>query len=248
MAVIFLDLYGVLADSRKMESLYNERMAAILHRRHGGSLETWRRLQDESYVWYQAEGRKLDERPGEDREGDAWVSAVQRLNAGQVLWIFERAGLPEPEDALAYSEALEAETVREIDALYPDTRPALHALVTQGHRLLLSTNANRANAESALIGGGVRDLFDGLAMLETARAKKDRPYYWRRAFALAGTGPDEAVVVDDVVRFLSPAAELGARCIQLLRPGLRHRVIRADDPPTAFPVIPDLTALTDLVR
>src|SRR3989304_2973105 len=149
MAVIFLDLYGVLADSGKMESLYNERMAAILHRRHGGSLETWRRLQDESYVWYQAEGRKLDERPG---------------------------------------GALEAGPRREPAPLPPAPRPALHALVTQGHRLLLSTNANRANAESALIGGGVRDLFDGLAMLETARAKKDRPYYWRRAFALAGTG------------------------------------------------------------
>ena len=239
---VFLDLYGVLADTRVMEPRYNERMAAILHRRYGGSLERWRALQLRSYEFYQGEGRKLDARPGTKREGDAWVEAVQRMNADQVRWMFERAGLAVPDDPVRYSDDLEAETVLGVDALYPDARPALTALKAAGHRLFLSTNANRSNAESALIGGGVRDSFVGLAMLETVKAKKDRPYYWRRAFELAAVRPDEAVVVDDVARFLVPAAELGARCIQVLRSDHTHTK------EGLWPVIDSLAALPDFVR
>lgn len=241
MAAIFVDLYGVIADSEVMNRRYNERMSNILWRRYGGSLDAWLRLQRASFEWYQAEGAKLDARPGPEREGDAWVEAVQRMNADQVRWMFERVGLAMPPDPLRFSEDLEAETVRGIDALYPDTRPALAALKAGGHRLYLSTNANRSNAESALIGGGVRDWFDGLAMLETARAKKDRPSYWRRAFELAATRPEDAVVVDDVARFLMPAADAGARCIQILRPD-RARLERGP-----FHVIASLAALPGLV-
>jgi HAD superfamily hydrolase (TIGR01509 family) len=240
MAVVFLDLYGVLADGKVMDRAYNERMAEILHRRYGGALASWREIQLASYAWYQGEGAKLDARPGHEREGDAWVEAVRRMNADQVRWMFDRAGFPMPPDPVRFAEDLEAETVRGIDALFPDVRPALAAMRASGHRLCLSTNANRSNAESALIGGGVRDLFDGLAMLETARAKKDRPYYWRRAFELVHAEPADAWVVDDVARFLAPASDLGARCVQLVRPGMA----REHGP---HPVIDSLAALPGLL-
>ena len=241
MAAIFLDLYGVLADGKLMDRRYNERMADILWRRYGGEVVAWRTLQAASFEWYQAEGAKLDARPGEEREGDAWVEAVQRMNAEQVRWMFDRAGLPMPPSPVEFAEALEAETVRGIDALYPDVKPALAALRDMGHRLYLSTNANRSNAESALVGGGVRDLFDGLAMLETARAKKDRAYYWGRAFELARVEPMDVAVVDDEARYLIPAAELGAKGYQLIRPGrTRER--------GPFPVLDSLAALPALLR
>jgi len=236
MPTLFLDLYGVLANSHTMEPAYNARMAAILHRRHGGSFEAWRELQQKSYEWYQAEGLQLDARPGAEREGEAWVEAVARLNADQIAWMFSRAGVQMPGDAARYSEQLEEETVREIDALFADVRPVLPRLKADGHRLFLSTNATRSNGESALIGGGVREWFDGLVYLENAQAKKDRAYYWRRAFEIAGVRPSEAVCVDDVPRFLEPAADLGARCVQL---------VRGDPPrnPQRFPVLKSLEAL-----
>src|SRR3972149_6297863 len=68
-----------------------------------------------------------------------------------------RAGVLVPGDPARYSEQLEEETVREIDALFEDVRPVLPRLKADGHRLFLSTNATRSNGESALIGGGVRD-------------------------------------------------------------------------------------------
>jgi FMN phosphatase YigB (HAD superfamily) len=162
------------------------------------------------------------------------------MNAGQILWMFERSGRPPPEDPLRYSEDLETETVRGIDALFEDVRAGLRALKSAGHRLFLSTNANRSNAESALIGGGIRDVFDGLLMLETARAKKDRPYYWRRAFEVASVRPEDTVVVDDVARFLEPASSLGARCIQLVREGMAGRVQR-------FPVVTTFAAIPPMI-
>jgi FMN phosphatase YigB (HAD superfamily) len=192
-------------------------MASILQSRHGGSLERWRELQQKSYEWYQGEGLKLDARPGPEREGQAWVDAVGRLNAGQIVWMFRRVGIPLPPDAARYSEQLEEETVRTIDALYPDVRTTIPRLKADGHRLFLSTNATRSNGESALIGGGVRGLFEGVVCLENGMAKKDRPTYWRNAFKVADTGPGDAVCVDNELRYLEPPRELGARCVHLLR-------------------------------
>jgi len=238
MATLFLDLYGVLANSQVMERAYNERMAAILHRRYGGSLDVWRELHLKSYEWSQGEGLKLDARPGPEREGEAWVEAVWRLNADQIAWIFSRAGIPMPPDAARYSMQLEEETVREIDALFSDVRPMISRMKADGHRLFLSTNATRSNGESALIGGGVRDSFDGVVCLENAKAKKDRPYYWRSAFEIAGVPAEDAVCIDDVARFLEPARTLGARCVQLVRGDLpRGR--------TTFPVLTSLGALAE---
>lgn len=237
MTTLFLDLYGVLADTAVMERAYNERMAQILHARHGGSLDTWRELHQRSYEWSQREGNKLDGRPGREREGEPWVNAVWQLNADWIAWLFNRADIPIPPDAAKYSEQLEEETVREIDALYADVRPMLPRLKALGYRIFLSTNATRSNGESALIGGGVRDLFDGVICLDNARAKKDRPFYWRRAFDIARVRPGEAVCVDDVERFLEPAADLGARCVHFLRGG---------EPPRGrgrFPVLTSLEAL-----
>ena len=123
MAAVFLDLYGVLVDPQVMERAYNERMARALHRRHGGSIDTWRELQQRSYEWYLAEALKLDGRQGRDCEGEAWVEAVRRLNGDQIAWMLTRARIPFPEDLPEHSERLEEETVREIDALFDDVRP-----------------------------------------------------------------------------------------------------------------------------
>lgn len=236
MATLFLDLYGVLADSTAMQAAYNARMAAILQSRYGGSIDAWRGFQQRSYERYLEAGLKLDARPAPQREGDAWVEAVRQLDIEQVRWVLSRAGVPLPDDAPGYSTQLEEETVREIDAMFEDVRPMLPTLRAAGHRLFLSTNATRSNAEPALVGGGVRDLFEGIVCLENAKAKKDRPAYWRHAFEIARVLPEEAVCVDDVSQYLLPAEELGARCVEF----------RRRDPPRNVQHFPILTSLGGL--
>src|SRR2546422_1125029 len=83
MATVFLDLYGVLVDGRAMEVAYSDRMAAIFHREFGGDLATWRRVQEESYVRYQAQGAALDRRGGRDPAGGPRGGAGWGIKPGQ---------------------------------------------------------------------------------------------------------------------------------------------------------------------
>src|SRR2546422_202998 len=54
MADVFVDLWGVLADSRRMTPAYRQRAAELLWSRHGGSIEAWLRAHDAAGAWYEA--------------------------------------------------------------------------------------------------------------------------------------------------------------------------------------------------
>jgi len=239
---LFLDLYGVLADSGLMTYHYRQRMARILSERYGGSYEHWLEIHDEGLELLETEGEKLDSLPDEMREGDAWVRAVGDMEAENFVHMLKLAGLPPPRNPLKVMREVETEVVSEVNALYPDVVPTLRRLKREGHRLYLSTNVSRSNGESALIGGGIRDMFDDVILLEVGRAKKNRPYYWERAFGVAGVTPSESIVVDDVATYLAPPAELGARCIQMIRPD------RALNKRGRFPIIDSLEKLPPYLK
>jgi len=215
---IFLDLYRVLADPGVMEQNYRRRYAEIFNRDFGVPIAKGKEIHDATYAWYIAEGARLDSLQGDMREGDEWVRAVQRMESDHLHMAFEMAGLPPPPNPNKYWMTLEAEIVSGIDALYSDVKPALSELKANGHRLFLSTNASRSNGESALVGGGVRDMFDDLVLMENAKTKKDMPHYWKRAFSFTKVKPIEAAVVDDIPAYLAPVSGMGARCFQMIRP------------------------------
>ncbi len=215
---VFLDLYRVLANPGVMEQHYRQRYAEILRRDFGVPVVKGRQIHDETYAWYTAEGARLDSLQGDMRDGDEWVRAVQRMEADHLRMAFELAGIPPPPNLNTYWMKLESEICSGIDALYADVRPALAELKADGHRVYLSTNATRSNGEFALVGGGIREMFDDLVVMDNAKGKKDRPHYWRRAFSITKVKPAEAVVVDDIPAYLAPASTMGARCFQMIRP------------------------------
>ena len=57
---------------------------------------------------------------------------------------------------------------------------------------------------------GVRDLFGHLIGGDLVEATKPNPAYYERAFALAGVGGADAIVVDDSAANLAVAGALGA--------------------------------------
>jgi len=215
---IFLDLYRVLADPGLMEQHYRRRYAEILNRDFSVPIDKGTQIHDETYAWYTAEGARLDSIQGDMRDGDEWVRAVQRMEADHLRMAFEMADVPPPPNLNSYWMNLEAEICSGIDALYADVKPALIELKADGHRIILSTNATRSNGEFALVGGGIKEMFDGLVFMENAKGKKDRHHYWRRAFIVTKTKPAEAVVVDDIPAYLAPVSSMGARCFQMIRP------------------------------
>ncbi len=240
---IFLDLYRVLADPGLMEQHYRRRYAEIFSRDFGVPIARGLQIHDETYAWYTAEGARLDSIQGDMRDGDEWVRAVQRMETEHMRLAFEMAAVAPPQDLNSFWVKFEAEVVSGINALYPDVRHALRELKDGGHRIFLSTNATRSNAESALVGGGVRDMFDGLVLLENAKAKKDRPHYWRRALNIMRVRPTEPfVVVDDIPAYLAPVSKMGARCFQMVRPEYTGMKIGT------YPIISSLTELPTLLR
>jgi len=239
---VFLDLYRVLADPDWMKEQYRRRMADILERRYGIPFERGLQIHDESYDLYTQEGERLDANHTSIGHGEKWVEAIQNLEANNIRRIFAMAGLPPPDDSIRFAPQLEGEIVLGADAVYQDVRPVLREMKAEGHRIYMSTNATRSNAESALIGGGIRDMFDDIIVMEVAESKKDSPHYWHRAFEVTGIRPEEAVVVDDVSSYLDIAGQMGVRGIQIIRleyPGLTRG---------RWPIIESLTELPPLLR
>ena len=240
---VFLDLYRVLADPDEMTRQYRQRMAEILKRDYGVPTERGLKVHDDAFERYEHEGRLLDQRHDEIGDGESWVKAVNDLDANNVSTIFKMLDLPFLEDRYLFAAKFEEEIVRGTDALYPDVKPSLKRLKADGHRIYLSTNASRSNGEAALVGGGVREMFDRVIVMEIARSKKDRPHYWESAFAFTKVDPKDAVVVDDVSRYLDIPAKMGTRCLQMIRPEVAHLIKRGP-----WPVIESMAVLPAILK
>src|SRR2546422_582635 len=144
MGDVFVDLWGVLADSRRMTPAYRQRAAELLWSRHGGSIEAWLRAHDAAGAWYEAHMAS----PETWTEG-TWIEVVNGADRENVLRLFREAGAPPPEDPLAFSKAFDLEVMSVIDAAFPDARTAVKRLRKAGHRVFVSTNATEANARGA---------------------------------------------------------------------------------------------------
>ncbi|TLZ61567.1 MAG: HAD family hydrolase [Methanobacteriota archaeon] len=198
MADVFLDLWGVLTDSRKMTPAYRERAADFLRTRHGGPIEAWLRAHDVAAAWYEQHMA----RP-ETWDAGTWIEVVGRADSENILRMFREAGVPPPADPNGLSRALELEVMAGIDAAFPDARPAVARLKKAGHRLYVSTNATESNARGALSGAKLLTEFDTVFTGERQNAGKIDVTYWRGIVERLGTQPRLAGLpqyVEDAVR------------------------------------------------
>jgi len=214
MADVFLDLWGVLADSRKMTPAYRQRAAEILWSRHGGSIEAWLRAHDVALAWY--ERHMADPTTWEH---GSWVDVVTRADAENITRMFREAGIPPPPDPHRLSVALDLDVMSVIDAAFPDARPAVSRLKKGRHRAFVSTNATEANARGALRGAKLFDELDGIFTGEILNAGKTDTAYWRGIVERLRTDPKRAFVVDDRPEYLKAAALAGFRCLLIDREG-----------------------------
>lgn len=209
---VLLDLWGVLLDSRKTEPAFRRRIAEILSKRHGGSEDAWRRAHDTGASWYSGHlGRPVAWTQG------TWREVVARADAEQLVRMFNEVGVPAPEDPLAEARSLELEVMAQIDAAFPDARPAVARLKRAGHRLSVTTNATESNARGALQGARLLDAFDEIFTGERLDVGKTDALYWRRVQEELGFRSGEAIVVDDRLDYLEAAASAGIPALLLDR-------------------------------
>ena len=119
-AVVF-DLYGVLLDPEVVRREYHRRVAAILQREYGGTVEAWLRAHDVAYREYVA----TVTRPGFFRDRP-YRDALREAEIGHLRTMFREAGKRPPEgDLFALSEALDEIVLTGIHAAYPETARVL---------------------------------------------------------------------------------------------------------------------------
>lgn len=212
MADVFLDLWGVLTDSRKMTPAYRQRAAEILWSRHGGSIEGWLRAHDIALAWY--EGHMAD--PETWKRG-SWVDVVSRADAENIERMFRESKVSPPPDPHRISVTLDLDVMSAIDAAFPDARPAVARLRKDRHRVFVSTNATEANARGALRGANLIDELDGLFTGEEMNAGKTDAAYWRGVVDRVKVDPKRSFVVDDRPDYLKAAALVGFRCLLMDR-------------------------------
>ena len=198
---VFLDLWGVLTDSRKMVAAYRRGVAQILSSRHGGSEDAWMRAHDVAGAWYS----DVLKEPETWSRG-TWLEVVNRADAENLVRMFREVGIAPLQDPLAAARALEFEVMSAIDSAFPDARPAVARLRRDGHRVYVTTNATESNARGSLHGARLLSEVDGVFTGERLNAGKATPEYWsgvRSAVSMNGSG---AVVVDDRLDYLGAAA------------------------------------------
>ncbi|HYM39034.1 MAG TPA: HAD family hydrolase [Thermoplasmata archaeon] len=212
---VFLDLWGVLLDSDRMQEEYGRRLARRMAERFGGPEDRW--LQAHTAAWTEYV-RAVD---SADWSRGSWAATVADLDARFALRLLERAGAAwRPSDALAFSRELERETMSTVDARFPDARRAIERLRAAGHRVYVTTQATDSNARGALAGAGLLDAVDAVFTGTSQDAPKTGTRYWTGVLSTVNAPPHDCVVVDDRADYLQASATMGCLGLLLDRDGI----------------------------
>jgi FMN phosphatase YigB (HAD superfamily) len=212
---VFLDLWGVLLDSDKMQDGYGRELARRMAARFGGPEDGWLRAHTAAWTDYVREVESTDWSAG------SWAATVDRLDARFAVSILERVGISwRPADPLSFSRELERNVMARVDARFPDARVAVERLHSAGHGVYVATQATDSNARGALAGAGLLTAIDGLFTGTSQDAPKSRREYWDRALATLGASAGSCILVDDRADYLEAAAAAGFEGLLLDREAL----------------------------
>ncbi len=237
---VFLDLWGVLLDSDKMQLEYGRRLARYMADRFGGDVAQWMAAHNDAWTEYV----RAIESPHWDRA--EWSTTVDQLDGRFAVSLLERLRVPwRPPDPVAFSRELDLEIMSTINARFPDARGAVERLRAAGHRVYVATQATDANARGSLEGAQLRDLVDGLFTGTSQDAPKTRREYWDRILTALGTSPEGCVLVDDRADYLTVAASTGFVGLLLDREGVYEP---ETVPPSVHAILRTLAGLPHLVE
>lgn len=212
---VFLDLWGVVLDSDRMQRGYGEKLADRLSERFGGDRGGWLRAYDTAWEAYvrEADSTDWEQRP--------WAATVDDLDARFVVALLKAGGAGwRPADAKAYARELEFEVMTSVDARFPDARTAVERLRAAGHRVYVATQASDSNARGSLTGAGLVPLLDGLFTGSSQDAAKTQGRYWSGITTSLSVPPTDCVVADDRLDYLQAAANVGFAALLLDREGV----------------------------
>ncbi len=212
---VFLDLWGVLLDSDKMQREHGRALARYLSERFGGDEGAWLTAHTAAWTAYV----QAIESPSWDRTH--WAATVDDLDGRFIVSLLERVGIAwRPEDPVAFSRALDVRVMSTIDARFPDARAAVEGVRAAGHLVYVATQATAANANGSLLGAGLASSVQGVFTGTSQDAPKTSRAYWDRIVASLKVPPETCVLVDDRVDYLAAAHSVGFEGLLLDREGV----------------------------
>ncbi len=243
-AVIF-DLHGVLIDPSVMRVRQPEAQGRLLAERYGGDPAAWTQAYHAIRADWHSYWADLD-LDGEHGIEALWEGELRVLRAH-----FRLTGTTYPPARELEQLARERRylVLRQIDAAYPDARPAVAALAEAGYSLGLVSNAPLAHCRGALEGAGLLAYFDrAIVSSDMVRSFSKGPEAYRLALSRADSAPGASVVFDDNADGVMSAREASAHVVLVARAG------RSDPRPldearrAAHAVLPDLARAPEYVR
>ncbi len=204
---VFLDWFGVVADSDVMTSRWRRVEARLLQQRYGGSLSRWTRVHDRAFRWYVNYW---------SRHGPNTRKSFRQLwKYSETEWMYRtlKWGGTQPPRSKAklfhLDRTLTYGITRRIDPTYPFARRTLKTLSQAGNRLFLVSGADSTYVQGALEATRLGRFFDETFSPDQLNAFKGSPSYWRKVLKLSRSGPETSLVVDDRRKFLRIPAQFG---------------------------------------
>ena len=207
--VLFLDFCGVIHDCTQVLEHWRARLGDFLTPVLGGEPTAW--ADANTYALERTIERYLAARA-------AGESVRAYLPRELVLWLRDmcvHVGVPAPEHDRAEELARAAAryVTERVPATIPESIPTLRLLHARGFALHTAANPWSSDLEGYLSALGVRDLFGKLYGPDLVDTWKNGPDFYRRLLADTGVAAERAVVIDDHLRHLDVAREVGCGTI-----------------------------------
>ena len=215
---VFLDFDDTLSDPFQFHVQYVREVGALLAPRYGGSEERWAKAAVDLLESVEAE--YVVRFTGNPLNGYcAWLETVRERSA---VTMFQRVGIPAPEDPARVARETQFETLRRCNAAFPGAVDALEGLRAAGFRIHIASGQESEYLTAALAGADLDRFVEMKFGPDLVDCAKEGPEYYERIFAAAGVKASDAVVVDDHPPAIDWALLAGASVIQSKLSRKRH--------------------------
>jgi len=215
--IIFIDDGGVMNDNLKRAPQWQRWVGELFARRYGGTPELWGEANRNIYMSvFEETIASLEKCP--DKEYETFIAEYSRR------WIegmFSTAGFTPPPRS-EYEEIFNSTTryvTPKVRAAFPGVIDSIRALHGKGFTMYTASGENSIELDGYITGMGVRDLFSGLYGMDLENNWKWDDRFYRAIFRDVGISTEHAIVVNNDLKMLGNARELGAHVIQVCQTG-----------------------------
>jgi HAD superfamily hydrolase (TIGR01509 family) len=179
---------------------------------------------------------------------ETWVACIGGSSADfdPYEYLDVRSRCPVDRDAIRERERESDDRLIRSAPLLPGVRPSLDEARRLGLRLAVASNSSRRWVGGLLESTGIAEYFDGIVCREDAAHPKPHPAPYRRALALLGLEPHEAIAIEDSPNGVRAAKAAGIRCVAV--PNVMTRTLPLDHADVRLTSLEELPLVTLLER